>query len=321
MKRKTVMKKLLPVFSLLSAAVMLWSAAMAAFAASTTDVKGKVEQRDDCTIEIEYSSDGHTFEGENIKLYHVADISENAEYSLHGVFADYSVKVTGTSSQTEWDEMTLTLNSYILADKITPDYEAATDADGKVKFENLSVGLYLVSSVRTESDGTYYVFESFMISLPGVDENSSWIYDVTAKPKMSEDKPSKGEVEYKVVKTWKDDGNNSRPTSVEVGIYKDGIIQGVTELNAENGWMYSWTTVDDGSVWTVTETEVPSGYKVGIQRNGDTFNVMNAYTGGGSPKTGDSSNIGFYLIIMALSGAAFVTFGLVRRKYAEADED
>ena len=53
--------------------------------------------------------------------------------------------------------MTITLNSYILADGIAADQTAKTDARGKVVFDNLTAGIYLVSSVRTEQDGKYYV--------------------------------------------------------------------------------------------------------------------------------------------------------------------
>ena len=40
------------------------------------------------------------------------------------------------------------------------------------------------------------------------------------------------------------------------------------ELLPTNNWAYSWTAQDDGSIWTVTEPKIPSGYtKVGITQS------------------------------------------------------
>lgn len=311
------------IVNLILAAVMVLSGAMGVYAASTTGAKEKVELRGDCTLDVTYSSDGAAFSEQNIKLWHVADITEDAQYTLAGSFKDYSVAVTGTSSQTEWNEMTVTLNSYILADGIAPDYTAETDENGKVSFKNLDAGMYIVGSVRTEKDGKNYVFESFMVAVPGVDENGEWLYNVTAKPKISENTPSKGEVTYKAVKTWKDNAKG-RPDSVKVEICKDGALQRDVTLNSENNWTYLWKTVDDGSVWTVTEKNVPSGYKVGIQKNGDTFNITNSKRmpgqGESVPKTGDTSNVTLYFLLMALSGVTLVILGIVQRKKRREEE-
>lgn len=310
MKRRTYL-----IVNLMLAVVMVFSGAMSVYAASTTGANEKVELHSDCTLDVIYSSDGTAFAEQNIKLWHIADITEDAQYTLAGSFKSYPVTVVGTSSQTEWNEMTVTLNSYILADGIAPDYTAKTDESGKASFKNLSAGMYLIGSVRTEKDGKNYVFESFAVAVPGVNENGEWLYNVTAKPKISENTPSKGEVTYKAVKSWKDNGKN-RPAAVNVEIYKDGVLQKAVTLNSKSNWMYSWKTVDDGGVWTVAEKNVPSGYKVGIQKNGDTFNITNAkHTyAENAPKTGDTSNITPYFTVMAISGAILVILGVMQRK-------
>lgn len=87
-----------------------------------------------------------------------------------------------------------------------------------------TAGIYLVSSVRTEQDGKYYVFESFLAAVPGVDSEGQWVYSVSARPKMSVHTPAKGEVTYKVVKAWRD-GGKDRPVSVCVEIRRDGQLQ------------------------------------------------------------------------------------------------
>ena len=255
-------------------AALLLSGTVTAHAASTTEASEKVQLRSDCTLDVTYSSEGMVFAGQDIKLWHIADITEDAQYALAGSFRSYPIQVTGTSSQSEWDEMTITLNSYILADGIAADQTAKTDARGKVVFDNLTAGIYLVSSVRTEQDGKYYVFESFLAAVPGVDSEGQWVYSVSARPKMSVHTPAKGEVTYKAVKAWRD-GGQDRPVSVSVEVRRDGQLQQSVTLSAENNWMYTWKAVDDGSVWTVNEVNVPEGYTVGIQRSGDTFSITN----------------------------------------------
>ena len=307
-------RKIQLMVNLILIAVMICSGIGSAYAASTMDAAEKVALRTDCTMEIAYSSVGTAFAGQNVKLWHIADITADAQYTLAGSFKKYPVTVTGVASNTEWDKMTVTLNSYILADGISPDYTAETDANGKVTFENLTAGLYLVGSVRLEQDGTNNVFESFAAAVPGVDENGKWRYDISAKPKMSESTPSKGEVTYKTVKIWKDNGKN-RPDSITIEIFKNGALQETVALNSANNWMHNWTAIDDGSVWNVTEKNVPKGYKVGIRKTGDTFQITNTRPySGGLPKTGDTANLTPWCLLTAVSGAVLVVLGIARRK-------
>lgn len=315
MKRKTYI-----IACLMMAAAMLLCCVTGVCAASTTNAAEQVELREDCTLDITYSSGKTVFSGRTVKLYHIANITSDAQYELCGAFADKPVTVTGTTSQTEWDDMTITLNSYILADGIEADMTQKTDGEGKVKFTGLTAGIYLISSIRTETAGKYYVFESFMAAVPAVGEDGRWIYDVSAKPKMSEKTPAKGEVTYTVLKTWKDEGSKTaRPESVKIEIFKDGKLQETVNLEKENDWRHSWKTVDDGSAWSVVERDVPDGYKVAIRRNGDTFNVTNSRPSKHTvPKTGDTADMGMYIALMAISGGLLIALCvlLTRRKNA-----
>lgn len=312
-------KNLFLTINLILCAVMFFSGSMAVYTASaatsTADAVENVELRDDCSLDITYSASDVTVVGEEIKLWHIADITADAEYTLAGSFKSYPITVTGTSSQTEWNEMTVTLNSYILADGILPDYTAKTDENGKVSFKNLTAGIYLVGSVRTEKDEKNYIYESFLAAVPGIDADGKWIYSVSAKPKVSENTPPRGGVNYKAVKIWKDNGKN-RPDSVNIEIYKDGILHESVRLSAENDWMYTWTTVDANSVWSVVEKNVPDGYKVGIQKNGNTFNITNSkqYPGEDVPKTGDTTGTTLWLLLAAAAGMALVAAGITQRK-------
>lgn len=299
---------------------LLLSGVLPVWASSTTDAEEAVELRDDCSLSVTYSAGDTVFSGRNVKVWHVADIKEDATYELAGSFTDYPIEITGTSSQSEWDSLTITFNSYILSDGIKADYEAVTDENGQVFFTDLKAGIYLIGNIRTEQDGTYYVFESFMAAVPDVDESGAWNYEVSAKPKLSEDKPSKGQVTYQVVKTWKDSDNKDqlRTDSVCVKIYQGEELKKTVTLNAKNDWTYSWEAIDDGSVWTVAEEDVPAKYTVAIRKTADTFVITNTHTVKDAkktgPKTGDSTNVLPYVIGIAAAGVILIVIGILHRK-------
>ena len=131
--------------------------------------------------------------------------------------------------------------------------------------------------------------------------------------------PSGDEITYRVVKVWKG-GGDKRPESVTAGIYKNGVLIRNVVLNVSAGWMYSWKAIDDGSVWSVAEAEIPEGYTVRIQKNGTTFDIINACSGGdNTPTTGDTDSVYPYLIVMAASGILLILIGAVRRKKRDAE--
>lgn len=60
-----------------------------------------------------------------------------------------------------------------------------TDADGNVRFDSLSCGMYL--AVQTKAHSGYYTMDPFLIPVPMISENegiSLWLYEVTAMPKF-----------------------------------------------------------------------------------------------------------------------------------------
>ena len=74
--------------------------------------------------------------------------------------------------------------------------------------------------------------------------------------------------------------------------------------------MYSWKAVDDGSGWSGAEAEIPEGYTVRIQKNGTTFDIINACSDGDdTPTTGDTDSVYPYVIVMAVSGMLLIFIG------------
>lgn len=268
------------------------------------------------SLQLSYSHDGKGVEGLQIRIYRVAELSQFAEFTLTGAFSELPVDINNVRTQDEWKQVAATLAVYAAAGSFQPDREATTDADGLVSFTQLPLGLYLIEGVQFEKDNGYCLWESSVISVPGLDGEENWIYDVVAKPKSSFQEIGYQEISYTVNKLWKDAGHEiHRPQNITVELYRNRVLVETVTLSAENNWSYSWTTLDDGAVWQVVEAGVAEGYKVTVSRKGTTFSVTNSYGEPTTPPyTGDIADIGLYLVIMCVAGAGLLVLGIAGRK-------
>ena len=272
------------------------------------------------SLRLTYSYDGQPFEALDIRIYRVAEVSAYADFTLIGDFSDLPVAVNQVKTQQEWRELASTFSAYVVANEIAPDQQKLTDAEGKVHFADLSLGLYLVYMVRADTEEGYCHFDSFMISVPTLDEADTWVYDVEARPKSVQQVIVPKEISYTVSKLWRDEGHaNQRPQTVSIDLYRDGEFVETVVLSEENNWTYSWTVIDDGAIWQAVESNVPEGYTVTLEQNGNYFFVTNSYDEEGStPDTGDIGNPRLYLILMCLAGVGLVALGLTGKKRGKA---
>lgn len=273
------------------------------------------------SLTLHYGKGEESFGGLVIKTYRIAEIGEDGGYRLCGRFADHPVNVHTVSSQTEWKKITSTLAAYIAADKLSPDLEGTTDENGNVSFTGistgLSTGLYLTLSVKRESAELVTVFEDFITAIPGRNAEGSYDYDVRANPKCESFVPAPIEVDFKVVKQWKDTGaEGKRPTAVEVDIIREGVTVESVKLSAENDWCYRWKAPDDKSAWYAVERNIPEGYKVTVSSDGRTIVITNSYEAPQPPPdTGDTERLPFYTLMLCLSGLALITLGVLRMRF------
>ena len=287
----------------------------------SVSARSEVDVDKSSSLVLSYKYNDIAFESIEISIYHVADFTISGEFVLRGDFASYPIDVKTVKTQLEWNKIASTLDAYTKADKLVPTAKATTDKDGNAVFSNLKVGLYLVIGCRAEYAEGYCDYNTFLISVPGLDENEEWIYDVVAKPKISHHEITGKDIEYTVTKLWKDTGyEEKRPKSVEVAIYKDGQKVETITLNKENNWTYTWKAKDDGSRWTTVESKVPEGYYVTFETNGNTFIITNTYDGETPPPpppTGDSANLYFMIITMSILGAAMIILGIGKGRRKE----
>ena len=81
-----------------------------------------------------------------------------------------------------------------------------------------------------------------------------------------------------VRKVWRNDAGMRRPTSVTVALLSDGEVADRVTLDDASGWAHTWTGLAGGHDYRVVETDVPDGYHVLVDREGDEMIVANTGT-------------------------------------------
>lgn len=268
-----------------------------------------------CTLDVQYTKDDFAFSGVHTRIYRVAKASTDFTFTLLPPYSGLPVNIYGVRSQQEWKDIATTLKSYIVAQQIPPFLTVASDREGISSFSDLPTGLYLILGTTAESDTGVYIFQDTMVYLPTPQSNGIYQYDMTVRPKPGEYTPKN---QYTVTKLWKDSSNKSkRPTSVDVEIYKDGILNETVTLDASNNWTYTWyVNPDRDGDWSVAEANVPNAYKVSVQENGSTFTITNSIKSDPTapPKTGDAFPLWTYIALMSLSGVVLLALGILRKR-------
>lgn len=214
--------------------------------------------------------------------------------------------------------------------KTLPRFEAKTDKNGKCVFSDLEEGIYLVWEVDKEGTAErYHYSKPGFAEVPNrrVEPNE---FDVDTFPKPS--RITERMISVTGCKRWKGndvvgkppvtDGVTTptgepteeeeiivyRPESITLRLYANGKEVGVTTTNSEKGWAFSFDGVNalDSNghevVFSVREDKV-EGYtftqdKPIIGENTVVINVMNT-VGDPAAKTGDETNLGMWLAIIA----------------------
>ena len=288
-------------------------------AASTADAKEMISTERSCTLTVSYLYEETVFSDLSVKLYKIADVSANFQYTLTSHFLSSELVLNEVHSSAEWKVIHSTLEAHIIANDVSEDDTAVTDTDGQACFESLSPGLYLV--VPEMADAMPCTFDSALVSLPGLGTDGLWQYELAVASKGAPPTGTGEETSYKILKLWKGEKNNSeRPQKIEVEIFWNGESYQTVVLSEDNNWSYSWTAEADDTEWTVAERNVPSGYTATLEKRDTTFiltntkNSTNYSSGTNSPKTGDTTNILFYMLMMYASGILLVLLGIIRKK-------
>lgn len=293
-------------------------------AASTIDSKEPISTEQNCSLNISYCSGGLAFSALPVRLYKIADVSSNYQYTLTSSFENSNLILNGIQTVGEWNVIRSTLETYILAEGVAADFNTVTGMEGKASFNALKPGLYLATTERVIKEETTYVFDSTLIALPGLGTDGLWQYHIDVTPKSQIIPPSEDDakIELKVLKLWKgDSGKRDRPKSVEIEIFRNGTSYQTVTLSEDNRWIYTWSEQDDGSEWKVVERNIPTGYTITVEERETSFVLTNTFMQDNPdtptpPKTGDTSNIMLWFILMMVSGSMLIILGIARKRTA-----
>ena len=294
-----------------------------ALAASTSDAVEPIVPENACSLTASYQYGGTAFSDVEVKLYRIAEVSADFQYTLTSSFEASGLVLNDVRTADEWNAIRSTLEAHILAHNVTADFTAVTNGEGQAVFENLKTGMYFAVVNPIERDGWHYLFDPALIALPALEQDGFWNYRVSVLAKGEGLPPidSDEKTEFKVLKLWRgDEKRNDRPESVEIEIFCDGILYETVVLSDENRWSYSWSADDSSSVWTVAEKNVPKGYTATVEKRETTFLVTNTRTSttpegpGDPPNTGDTSNILLYILLMIISGSILIFLGITGKK-------
>lgn len=252
----------------------LLSALLCVVLLSTCVYAGEINPGKTCALTVRCK---HTVEDVSYAIWRVAEVDADVRFRYVSPFKNKGFH--SANDHDDWEDTAETLAGYVERERIAPLAIAETNARGNATFEKLKTGLYLVLGEPYTYDGKTYEQDSFLIALPTRSDNTQpWEYDVTTirKPAGQVETPTQ-KVDVEVLKIWSGDDGILRPASVTVQLLQNGQVYDTVTLNRRNNWEHRWTELPAGFVWRVTEAQVPAGYSVLVQRNGNKFVIINTY--------------------------------------------
>jgi len=175
-----------------AALVLAAALAFSAFVLPKSYAAKGVEMRTDCAIEVKAPTEFKELSTEpvEIKLYKVATINVQGEYTAVEAFASLQEDLSKVDSGTEaedWEKMAAAAKALVTKDTKAEDTIYLTN--GTATATGLETGLYLVDAKEEPSDTYIYSFNPYLISLPNnyyySTGNDDWDYSLTGDDAVS----------------------------------------------------------------------------------------------------------------------------------------
>lgn len=213
-----------------------------------------------------------------------------------------------------------------------------TDAQGRIVFSNLEDGAYLLVGQSHRMGEQVCQIDMSLLTIPGTAPEGNVSSHITVYPKY-ELKEDTSKTEYRVIVIWMEPKSSiTHPDSVEIYRYRNGEHYDTITVGTAENWQYSWEELDLTAVWSVVE-EVPTGYTVTYDRDGNTFLIYNqpevveptdpsdpsdpsnpsdpsetTPTEPDGPKLPQTGQLWWPVPVMAIVGMVLVLLGWLRRK-------
>ncbi len=217
----------------------------------------KINEQASCSLTVNFHPGGTNGDGTQIKLYRVANMTGFGDFSPVGRFNELDESMNGLEDG-EWDVLARKLISHVDSLGISP-MATGTVTDGKVSFEGLPVGLYLISCDVVVRNATFYITNPMLVSLPNhsdPDDPDAWKYDVTVSPKPSQVSSAK----FYIRKVWQNTSSADRKP-VTIHLMVNGKVAETVVLSSANDWRAELQTqLKNGESWSVVEATKLSGF-------------------------------------------------------------
>lgn len=240
--------------------------------------------------------------GAELTIYKIADAKEenhNLVFEYVNELSDCKVSLDNLDNDNISEEINKCLNDSVKGISLVTE-------DGKVNFEDLDLGLYLVK--QTNKVEGYSVITPYLVMIPRV-INDEWTYNVTSKPKTDIIRV----IDLKVTKVWNKANSNinssiNLPKEIEIELSKNGEVIDTVKLNSANNWEYIWKDLEKSDMYNVREVNVPKGYTVTYQKEGNLFIVTN------TTSLVQTGNMPWLVEIIGGIGLIFIVISLIYNK-------
>lgn len=240
--------------------------------------------------------------GAELTIYKIADAKEenhNLVFEYVNELSDCKVSLDNLDNDNISEEINKCLNDSVKGISLVTE-------DGKVNFEDLDLGLYLVK--QTNKVEGYSVITPYLVMIPRV-INDEWTYNVTSKPKTDIIRV----IDFKVTKVWNKANSNisssiNLPKEIEIELSKNGEVIDTVKLNSANNWEYTWKDLEKSDMYNVREVNVPKGYTVTYQKEGNLFIVTN------TTSLVQTGNMPWLVEIIGGIGLIFIVISLIYNK-------
>lgn len=238
-------------------------------------------------------SSGTVLSGVKIAVYKVADARSRDRQLTYAFTKDF--KNSGVPTDKLADESAVQRLAAYAESRDLQKAAVKTTADGLVKFNDLSLGAYLIMAEGGE-DGD--VECTPLVAFVPYSTSDRWIYDVSTAPKA--DIVHTGSITVK--KVWNDDGKD-RPESVTVQLLKGGAVRETVSLNQQNNWSCQWQDLPKSDAWSVKEIDIPEGYTATYKSDGSIYTITN------SAKLPQTGQLNWPIPVMAIAGVLLFALG------------